>query len=74
MLGAIFLFYPNFDRIFCKHTVETDPDQTAHSAVSDLGLHCLPMSHKKDTKLIWVKELWPRHKITDTKMRTGLGQ
>ena len=21
---------------------------------SDLGLHCLPMSHKKDTKLIWV--------------------
>ena len=22
-----------------------DPDQMPHSAVSDLGLHCLPMSH-----------------------------
>ena len=27
-----------------------------HFAVSDLGLHCLPMSHKKDAMLIWVKE------------------
>ena len=26
-----------------------------HFAVSDLVLHCLPMSHKKDTRLIWVK-------------------
>ena len=26
-----------------------------HSAASDLGLHCLPMSHKKDARLIWVK-------------------
>ena len=25
-----------------------------HSAASDLGLHCLPMSHKKDARLIWV--------------------
>ena len=25
------------------------------SAASDLGLHCLHMSHKKDTRLIWVK-------------------
>ena len=23
--------------------------------VSDLGLHCLPMSHKKAARLIWVK-------------------
>ena len=22
----------------------------------DLGLHCLPMSHKKDARLIWVKD------------------
>ena len=22
---------------------------------SDLGQHCLPMSHKKDARLIWVK-------------------
>ena len=26
-----------------------------HFVASDLGLHCLPMSHKKDAKLIWVK-------------------
>ena len=25
------------------------------SAASDLGLRCLPMSNKKDTRLIWVK-------------------
>ena len=32
-----------------------DPDQTLHYAVSDQGLHCLPMSHKKDARPIWVK-------------------
>ena len=26
-----------------------------HSVASDLGLYCLPMSHKKDARLIWVK-------------------
>ena len=26
-----------------------DPDQMPHSVVSNLGLHYLPMSHKKDT-------------------------
>ena len=25
-----------------------------HCAVSDLVLHCLPMSHKMDARLIWV--------------------
>ena len=25
-----------------------------HFAASDLGLHSLPMSHKKDARLIWV--------------------
>ena len=24
--------------------------------MSDLVLHCLPMSHKKDARLIWVKD------------------
>ena len=24
---------------------------------SDLGLHCLPVSHKKDASLLWVKKL-----------------
>ena len=31
-----------------------DPDQTPRSAASDLGLHCLPMSHLWETRLIWV--------------------
>ena len=32
-----------------------DPDKTLHSVASDLGLHYLPMSHKKDARHIWVK-------------------
>ena len=32
-----------------------DPDQMPHSVASDLGLHYLPMSHKKDAWHIWVK-------------------
>ena len=31
-----------------------EPDQMPHSAASDLVLHCLLMSHKKDAMLIWV--------------------
>ena len=27
-----------------------------HSSASDLGLHCLPMSNKKDAKQIWGKK------------------
>ena len=30
------------------------PDGTPRFAVSHLGLFCLPMSHKKDARLIWV--------------------
>ena len=50
LLGGIFHFYSNFKRTLCKQTVET------RSAASDLGLHCLPMSHKKDVRLIWFKQ------------------
>ena len=32
-----------------------DPYQTPRSVASDLGLHCLSMSHKKDARRIWVK-------------------
>ena len=28
-----------------------------HSAASDLGLHCSPLSHKKDARLTWVTDL-----------------
>ena len=31
-----------------------EPDQTPSSAGSDLVLHCLPMSHKNDARLILV--------------------
>ena len=31
------------------------PDGTPPFAASHLGLFCLPMSHKKDARLIWVK-------------------
>ena len=31
-----------------------NPDQTPPYVAADLGLHCLPMSHKKDPRLIWV--------------------
>ena len=32
-----------------------DPDQTQHSVASDLSLHYLPMSNKKDARHLWVK-------------------
>ena len=32
-----------------------EPDQTPRFAASDMVLHCLPMSHKKDARFIWVK-------------------
>ena len=30
------------------------PEGTPHFATSHLGLFCLPVSHKKDARLIWV--------------------
>ena len=32
------------------------PDGTPRFAASHLGLLCLPMSHKKDARLIWVNK------------------
>ena len=32
-----------------------DPDQTPQSVASDLGLHYLPMSNKKDARHIWIR-------------------
>ena len=31
-----------------------DPDQTLHSAASDLGLHCLPITLLRVSRLQWV--------------------
>ena len=42
VLGGIFHFFLNFNRILRANS--EDPDQTPHYAVSDLGLQCFPMS------------------------------
>ena len=34
-----------------------DPDQVPQKVVSDPGLHCLPTSQKRDTRLIWIKRI-----------------
>ena len=51
--GVLFHFYSILNRYFCLANSE-DPDQTPRSAASDLGLHCLPRSPKRDARLIWV--------------------
>ena len=42
-----------FIKILIEHSVSKQ--WRPHSAASDLDLHCLLMSHKKDARLIWVK-------------------
>ena len=53
MLGGIFIFIQVLIEIMQPNS--GDPDQTPHSVASDLGLHYLPMSHKKGARHIWVK-------------------
>ena len=36
-------------------------EKTPYFAASDLVLHCLPMSHKKDARLVWVNALRPNY-------------
>ena len=45
-----------FIQILIEHSVSNSgvPDQTPRTGASDLDLCCLPMSHKKDARLIWV--------------------
>ena len=59
MLGGIFQFYSNSNT--CEKTVEILIRRRVNAA-SGLGLHCLPMSHKKDSRLIWVKSWHPHPK------------
>ena len=53
---VLFHFFSVFKQIaqIAQFANSTDPDQTPHNVASDLGLRCLPMSHKKDTRLKWV--------------------
>ena len=47
----VFFFQSLIEDSLNKHEAT---DQTPHYAVSDLDLHCLSMSHKKDARLILV--------------------
>ena len=40
-----------------------DPDQTPHSAVSDLGLHCLPVTLFGVSRLQWAKVVLHDHNL-----------
>ena len=40
-----------------------DPDQTPCSAASDLGLHCLPITLLRVSRLQWVKETKQKKKL-----------
>ena len=37
-----------------------DPDQMPRSAASDLGLHCLPITLLRVSRLQWVKYVKPK--------------
>ena len=52
-------------KFFCKQCV--DPDQMPHSALSDLGLHCLPVSHLWVFRLKWV--IFPLERLIVTSVR-----
>ena len=42
-----------------------DSDQMPRSGASDLGLHCLPMSHLWDARHKWVKRIHSETKNTN---------
>ena len=46
-----------FCRISDLNANSIAPDQTLHSAASDLDLHCLPMSLLWEARLKWVKQI-----------------
>ena len=54
MMGSIFRFYSNFNRKFCKQAVKI-LIQMPYSAESDVGLHSLPLFHKKMPGLYGLK-------------------
>ena len=51
VLGGIIFSSSKFQLKILSANSE-DPDQTPHYALSDLDLRCLPVSHKKDARLI----------------------
>ena len=55
ILGLLSVFFFIFIQIL-KETSVSKPDQTPRFVASNLVLHCLPMSHKKTARLIWVNQ------------------
>ena len=53
-LGGIFHFYSNFNTKNILLANSENSDQMPHSVASDLGLHCLPVSHKKKAEAYMV--------------------
>ena len=51
-----FYYYYVIKKTFKLHASRVDPNQRPRSAVSDQGLHCLPMSLLWDARLKWVKD------------------
>ena len=50
LFGGIFHFCSNSNMTYILCANSEDPNQMPHSEASDLGLHFLPMFHKKDAK------------------------
>ena len=53
-VGASGVIFVHFSMKFLS-TNRIAPDGMPRFAASHLGLFCLPMSHKKDARLTWVK-------------------
>ena len=53
-VGSNFSFLFHFSMKFMLKANRMAPDVTLHFAASHLGIFCLPMSTKKDARLIWV--------------------
>ena len=66
VVGCWFSFSIKFQKTTASK--KERPDQTPHYAMSDLGLCCLPMSHKKDTSglygLSWHSKVNLKPKLT----------
>ena len=48
----IYIFLEKVAKLFAN---SEDPDQMPHCAASDLGLHCLPITLLRVSRLQWVK-------------------
>ena len=55
VVGLYFSFNKNIKSNLYEQTVKNLI--RAHFVASDLVLHCLPMSHKKDARFVWVRHV-----------------